>query len=270
MAQWNAISSWAHLSPTPEILLFGDEAGIAETAEGLGVSHLPALSRNAEGTPLVSDLFMRANEAATYDRLMYVNSDIILTNDLIDAVRRVRFSRFLMIGRRCDIDLTGYLDFDAPDWEERLRRLAAERGRIHGPTGLDYFVFSKGIWQSPPPFVVGRAAWDNAFVFEARFKKIPVIDATPVVLALHQNHDYNHVEGGAETVFEGSEARENLRLLGAANRLLDVRDATWVLERKALKRAWGQVYLRQRIRFWLDHRVPTVGRMLRSLYGFRR
>ncbi len=39
--QWNAIQSWLRLDPKPTVVLFGDEAGVAETCKELGLIHLP-------------------------------------------------------------------------------------------------------------------------------------------------------------------------------------------------------------------------------------
>jgi hypothetical protein len=55
--QRNAIASWTRLNPRPEIMLFGNEDGAAETARELGLRHFPEVARNEFGTPLLGDLF---------------------------------------------------------------------------------------------------------------------------------------------------------------------------------------------------------------------
>ena len=59
--QRNAIASWKVLRPTPEIILFGDEAGIDRAATDLEVRHVPAVAKNEFGTPLLSDVMAQAN-----------------------------------------------------------------------------------------------------------------------------------------------------------------------------------------------------------------
>ena len=54
--QRNAIRSWTLLPSRPSVLLFGDESGAGEAARDLGVTFVPEIARNSEGTPLLSDL----------------------------------------------------------------------------------------------------------------------------------------------------------------------------------------------------------------------
>src|SRR5258708_10192086 len=77
--QRNAIASWTRLTPRPEIMLFGDEEGAAETARDLGLRHFPEVARNECGTPLLGDLFRQAEQHPSTPLLAYVNADIILT-----------------------------------------------------------------------------------------------------------------------------------------------------------------------------------------------
>jgi hypothetical protein len=49
----------------------------------------------------------------------------------------------------------------------------------------------------------------------------------PVV---HQNHDYNHVNGGAEQVWRGKEAERNLELYGGVAHAFTFLDATHKLD----------------------------------------
>src|SRR5713226_2603880 len=62
--QQNAIRSWLSLNPTPKIILFGDDAGTAEFARGLGVQVVTAVETNSHGTPLVSNMFSQADSLA--------------------------------------------------------------------------------------------------------------------------------------------------------------------------------------------------------------
>jgi len=53
MIQRNAIKSWT-LLPDVEVILLGEEAGLAEAAKELGVKHISNVARNESGTPLDS------------------------------------------------------------------------------------------------------------------------------------------------------------------------------------------------------------------------
>lgn len=65
MIQRNAIGSWLRLTPRPEVILFGDDDGVAEYAAEHGVTHEPLVSRNEHGTPLMDDMFRRATTGRT-------------------------------------------------------------------------------------------------------------------------------------------------------------------------------------------------------------
>ena len=139
MIQRNAVTSWTLLRPHPQIILFGREEGTAAIAADLGVQHIPDVARNEYGTPLVSSLFEQAQAQTTHQLLCYVNADIILTDDFMRAVERVvhRKRRFLMIGRRWDVNVAKPLSFES-DWAKLLQSYVVEHGQRHPPAGIDY------------------------------------------------------------------------------------------------------------------------------------
>ena len=118
--QRNAILSWTRLTPRPEIVLFGNEEGTAEIAQELGLRHFPDVTRNEFGTPVLDDLFHKAEQHATTPLLGYVNGDIILTNDFGAAIDRVRakLERFMIVGRRWDLDWDQPLDVSQAGWAD--------------------------------------------------------------------------------------------------------------------------------------------------------
>ena len=65
-----------------------------------------------------------------------------------------------------------------------------------------------------PPFALGRAFFDNWLIWDARRRGLPVVDLTEVVPALHQDHAYDHLEGGRRAAYAGEDARRNLELAG--------------------------------------------------------
>lgn len=226
--QRNAIHSWTLLRPACDIVLMGDEAGTAEAAAAFGARHIAAIERTSEGTPLISAIFARGGAAARTELLAYVNSDIVLMSDFTDAVAQVaaRVSPFLMVGQRRGIRCDAALDFDGP-WDVQLRRLVLESDASY--PGIDYFVFTKDLWGEIPPFALGRAYWDNWPLYAARQRRAVVVDATPVVLAVHQDHAYY------ENQLQGAESQRNWQLLGGARNLLTTREATHMLTADGIK-----------------------------------
>ena len=112
--QRNAIRSWTLLRPACDVVLLGNEAGIAEVAAEHGVRHIPEVERTASGTPLISGLFRQAERTSDREVFCYVNSDIILMSDFIAAIQRVvaMKRRFLLVGHRWNLDVTSEMAFE--------------------------------------------------------------------------------------------------------------------------------------------------------------
>lgn len=266
--QTNAIRSWLMLRPQPEIILFGDDEGTASKASELGIRHVPDVQRNEYGTPLLNSIFKTAQDIAGNQLTCYINADIILLSDFMPAVGRIHIPSFLLVGQRWDLDLTEAIDFANPVWEKELRACLAEKGKLHPPSGIDYFVFPRNTYTEIPAFAIGRAAWDNWLIYRARFLRIPVIDATEVVTAVHQNHGYEHLSKSAEGPWKGPERNRNLELAGGHAFIL--RDANRVLTPHRLKRPkltryrlWRRIYTLPE----LHPRIPFVAGCLR--HGIR-
>ncbi len=235
--QNNAIQSWRLACPDSEVILFGGEEGTAEVASRLGLRHLPDIDCNEYGTPLVSSIFNIAQNVASHQTMCYVNADIILMSDFLPAVQRAPKRLFLMVGQRWDLEVKQPVDFSDQDWERKLRARLTEEGKLHAETGMDYFLFHRGFYDSIPPFALGRTAWDNWLVYRARSLRIPVIDVTKAVTIIHQDHDYAHVLEGKTGAIMGSEAKRNQELLGRKDNSLGINQATWTLTPRGLRRA---------------------------------
>jgi len=111
---------------------------------------------------------------------------------------------------------------------------------------IDYFVFPRSLYPPLPEMALGRFWWDNWLIWKARAVGAAVVDASPVVLAIHQNHDHSHYAGGRDAMLAGEEARRNCRL-GCETNPADftnglywryfytIDDATHVLARDSIK-----------------------------------
>lgn len=247
--QTNAIKSWLELRPRCEIILFGDEEGVAEIANELGVRHIPEVECNRYGTPLISNIFHTAQKFAHKPLLCYVNTDIILMRTFMRAVEWVRRDKqqFLMVGRRLDVDIEVLLDFEKPDWDDQLLDHIIRQGKPHPPLGSDYFVFARDTLGVVPPFAVGRGGWDNWLIYRARSLRLPVIDVSMVTTVIHQNHDYGHVPNSYDKEsWKGPETDQNRRLIANYKYQFTLLDATHLLTPKGLRWALDLSYLWRR------------------------
>ncbi len=227
--QRNAIKSWT-LLPDVEVILLGEEVGLAEAAQELCVNHIPHVECNAGGIPLISSMFKLARENSNSDLLCIVNADMILMPDFVEAARRSRFQRdqFVLLSQRWDLDVTRPLDFSG-DWVNRLRSTVHSQGQLHRPAGSDFFLFPKACYQDIPNFTIGRAGWDNWMIYKARREGWAVIDGTPSLMIVHQNHDYSHLPGG-KIHYDHPDTNINIRLAGGhAHIRYTILDSTYCL-----------------------------------------
>jgi len=119
--------------------------------------------------------------------------------------------------------------FDLWHWESLLlgatsRSGDSTRGALHLPAGSDYFAFPRALFGEMPDFAVGRAGWDNWMIYHARQQGYAVVDGTPSIIAIHQDHDYSHLPDG-KTHYELPESRQNEALAGGAANLYMVLDS---------------------------------------------
>ena len=241
MIQRNAIQSWARLHPDIDILIFGNEQGTADIAAEFGIRHFPEVDVNEYGTPQMSGYFQQAEEAARHSYLCYVNADIILFPDLLEAVAKVDLPKFVMGGQRTDYDIEKPIDFTRPDWARSLRENAKKNGTLHGFSGIDYFVYPRAMFGEIPQFAVGRWYWDNWLVYRARRLGAALIDASACVMAIHQNHDYRHIvdlesKGGESHNQGGIESFRNRLLVKSI--LMTLEDANWQVDGSGITRVF--------------------------------
>lgn len=124
----------------------------------------------------------------------WCNADILFGEGLKRVVEwcEAQTEDFLVLGRRTDL-------------------LAGGQRELHRPSGMDYFIFRRGMFRDLPPTIMGRAYCDSAILAYCLRRRIRVIDATDVLTVTHQWHDYGHVAGGRGEVFGGAEAQANKR-----------------------------------------------------------
>ena len=243
--QHNAIKSWT-LLPDVDIILLGDEAGLAEKAGELGLKHIPHVALSQGGTPLISSMFQLARENSAGDLLCIINADILLMSDFVEAARdAVKLKdQFVLLSQRWDLDLANPMFF-SEGWTDRLREDVQKRGGLHRPAGSDFFLFPTSCYTDIPEFTIGRAGWDNWMIYKARQEKWPIIDCTPSIMIVHQNHDYRHLPGG-KSHYTHPETDENIRLAGgpAAVRYTILDGTHRLKDRKLVRPAFT------RLRFW--------------------
>jgi len=231
--QENAINSWLTIKPKPTIILLGNEFGIESFAKSKKIKHINNINKNSNGTPLLDDIF-RLIQNSTKERVfMYINSDIILMNSphtLIDKLN-TKFDRFLAIGRRSEMSIKSKISKD-----EIAHLLKKQTLKQKSNSWMDYFIFSKEVFNYIPPFALGRTFWDKWLVWNAIQNNIPTIDITEGLFAIHQTHSYSlNRKTNTQTIWAGEEALNNLILAKGWSQSATISDATFKLINGDLK-----------------------------------
>jgi hypothetical protein len=227
--QRNAIQSWTKL-PDVEVLLMGDEAGMAAVAAEYGVRQVADVPCSEAGLPLISGMFDRAREESGNPLLAYVNADIIMLPDFVQAAKRVAelAEKFLLVGQRWDLDVTELINF-SPGYEENLREKVREEGNLFTLKASDFFVFPREVFTNVPELLVGRAGWDNWMMYHGTTQPWPAVDITADVVCIHQNHDYAHLPDG-QMHHALEESLVNVRLAGGWRMMYELIDVNKRLE----------------------------------------
>jgi hypothetical protein len=293
--QRNAIRSWSLLQPKPEIILVGNDEGIMDICKEFSLAQITDIEKNEYGTPMVNSIFQVCQEQAKNPVVCYVNSDIILMNTFMHAVKILssRMPKFLMIGQRWDVDIKEELNFTLDSWETDLQRLRARSGILRPEGAIDYFVFPRGMYSEIPPLAIGRLRWDNWLVWRARSNFVPIVDATAAVTVIHQNHDYapgtirflngrnsgtgNHEyyagtrRKAAYSWAKGSEAARNDSLVTADMRQFGMWASTWILDCHGVLRrrplSLNPAYVKYQLKYVLPLYSPRFGHAIRWLFS---
>ncbi len=279
LIQRNAIRSWKMLGERVEVILMGEEEGLAQASHELGVQHLPLVKRNAQGTPLISAMFALARTSTDSPLLACVNADILLLPDFIDCALKAaqQAPHFLLVGQRWDLEVTEPVDFSV-GWESRLMMQISSSGRLHPPAGSDYFIFPRSCYTEIPDFAIGRAGWDNWMIYEARQRGWPVVDATGAIHIIHQNHDYSHLPGG-QPHYRLPETFENTRLAGGKRHIFHLIDCDRRMEDGRIqpsqiewKKFWREVEIFPLVKLhseWLGQLFYAVFHPIKAYREFR-
>lgn len=207
--QSNALRSWRRALPEGEILLFGDDEGIAEAARSVGAIHVADVEKNEYGTPFIDGIFQEVRSRSSFDTLCYSNCDIIFPPAISSVVSSLGGENYLAVGRRWDLVITEPLDLAREGTFGDL----ASMGKPNNHWAIDYLIFDK-TWQvGMPRFLVGRAGWDNWMIYRARTAGLKVVDLSGSLQVYHQHHDHRHVVQ-SKGQFYGPESDHNLSLMG--------------------------------------------------------
>jgi hypothetical protein len=279
--QRNALRSWKLLHPEVEVILFGDEEGVAEVCAELDLRHVPRVKRHESGMKYLDFMFREAQQTARHSILCYSNCDIVLLPDFLNALEKAQVWRdkFLMVARRWDTDVMSPIEFERSNWANGTRQLALLTGKKQNPHFIDFFVFPRGFYSDVPELVVGRSYWDHWLVWRALDGGLPVLDASRAIVPVHQNHSYGYHPQGKQGTNEDPLAMRNIEVAGGMEHQRTIHDATHAMTksrrifRTPARKFLSQIYAMREKQgflentFWLRKKLGLRREAVRRLRG---
>lgn len=219
VAQINAIRSWQRSLPGSQIIIFGTAGGMELLAQIPGITLHPSVEISGEGTPRIDDMFLKAQHLASNPICCFINADIIITRAFAHTILEIHSAvqtNYLIAGQRDDVRIDHALAFH-DQWESMLLDYVRTHGQRHAPEGSDFFAFPTGQFHPGeiPELLVGRGGWDLWMIYNGRVRGMKVIDISPTIAVVHQNHDYAHRRKGYVSYDYDAEAQHNIRHIPA-------------------------------------------------------
>lgn len=235
--QKNAIASWQALPIQKEILLIGDDEGVAKVAKEYGITHITGVKKTNAGIPWRNEVFKIAATRAYFPILVFVSSDIILTDSITNILKNLPSTPFLLTARRYDLDITTPINFSDPNWQAHLLLEVKTNGKLHGPSAIDFALYHKNLSSDFfAPFPMNLPGWDNYFLYRCKHASIDIIDATEILMLIHQNHNHRTHKGTKNNVWHKDiYAKQTLKTIGGFSHMLTLREADYVLLKQGLE-----------------------------------
>lgn len=169
-----SILSW-HMLPSPhkEVLLMGNEKGVAELAEEFSFPYVRDLALSPDdGVPLMDSIMQLASEKASNGVICFINSDISLPPSWWQTVQAAlpfllaQPRPFLLAGPRLVIPESALWHPTVTPWPQ-FRAQWIDTHKYSTPIidgAIDWFVFRRFSYVPFPPFKLGRYVWDSYMV----------------------------------------------------------------------------------------------------------
>lgn len=208
----NTVKNWMKLLPyVSSPVVFTHDKFLSEQCTAEGWYALPIGRTAAGGAPVLKDMFREV--MTRFQSLFYAfsNADILYDNSLIQTLFATAKTQdlnkpILMVGIRTNVQ--NVMPHEVITWDA-MKSTAKRRGKLFLRNAEDYFIASFSYpWHSIPDVVIGRRAYDNWLVLNARKKKHLLIEISDTVLALHQTTKAGNFEGHRHR-----DGNYNLRLL---------------------------------------------------------
>lgn len=217
--QTNAVLSWTKLRLNPTIIVFGDDQGVAEFCAEHQIQNIPIVKKNPQGVVYINEIIKEGyNHMDGYDYIMYINADILLTDDFSDTLEAFHqqypdVKSCLLTAVRFDVPTFSLIDYNDPNWRHFV--METFKGKYSTPDGIDMFLHKKDNYANMPPFAVARAQFDS-WMLDTGIKNFDMsVDMTKTVKIYHHFGKWyqgNKVVLRNWNLIERTSYNDNLRL----------------------------------------------------------
>tara|TARA_B100001123_G_C15305522_1_gene1022552 strand:- start:1684 stop:2565 length:882 start_codon:yes stop_codon:yes gene_type:complete len=246
--QRNAMNSWRAISEEIEIIIIGESLGAKDAAKSISAKYIKNVETSNEGTPTISGLFGVAEKYANNNILCYVNADIILPKNFLGLISILlnEKRKFMTVGYRWDLDVPDPIDFRDDKILGAFWENAKKNAKKHACTGIDYFIFKKGTFKNMLDLAIGRFGWDNWLLWKVRRMRIPLIDVSNEIFAIHQNHSYRFGDFKSESsILSNSESIHNQNKIDG--KTLNLLDANYHLDYGKIKKKGSKEFINRNL-----------------------
>ena len=90
-------------------------------------------------------MFQKASKIASFDVMLFINSDIVLPKNSIKVFRIANqtISKFLFVGHRWDLKVNNFINFNDPVDVAKFWEISKYKSKKNSPAAIDYFLFRK-------------------------------------------------------------------------------------------------------------------------------
>lgn len=193
----NTVKNWASLAPFVQPVFFSNDEALSNKVRKSGWDVMRPKTSHI-GVPILKFMYLNTMKAYNAHFYGYSNGDLLFTNSLVKTLQTIMKTKLyserpmLIIGQRTNVrDVT---EKQASTYENIIH--LAKKGQLFTPLGIDFFITdSKYPWKDYPEVVIGRVAYDNFIVLNARKENHTTIDVTRTLLAVHQTTRAGNYEG---------------------------------------------------------------------------
>ena len=203
------VKNWASLKPFVRPVLFSTSVNgyLIDQARKYKWDILPVPRTNKFGTPFIKGMYSEAYNTFESDFYAYANGDLLFSDKLVHSLREIikfkhlekrnnyTLSEPFIVGQRSEVILDN--DTKKDIWKPHMveKTILSHMAKLHWAIAIDYFITTHNgfPWSQVPDLVIGRAAYDQYILLQARYHNLTTFDITRSNPVIHLKGPHNHM-----------------------------------------------------------------------------